>query len=59
VTSPDDLILLEGGVRTVVHRRGGAVIRDAGPWTPAVHSLLRHLEAVGFAGAPRLVGSGM
>ena len=27
--------------------------------TPAVHSLLRHLAAVGFAGAPRLVGSGM
>ena len=34
------------------------VIRDAGPWTPAVHALLRHLEDVGFAGAPRLAGSG-
>jgi Phosphotransferase enzyme family len=59
VTSPDELILLEGGGRTVVHRRGDVVIRDAGPWTPAVHSLLRHLETAGFAGAPRLVGSGV
>ncbi|MFI5067452.1 MAG: phosphotransferase [Streptosporangiales bacterium] len=35
------------------------VIRDAGPWTPAVHALLRHLEDAGFAAAPRLVGSGL
>ena len=59
MTSPDDLILLEGGGRNVVHRRGNTVIRDAGPWTPAVHALLRHLEDVGFAAAPRLVGSGL
>jgi hypothetical protein len=59
VTSPDDLILLEGGGRNVVHRRGDVVIRAAGPWTPAVHALLRHLEDVGFTGAPRLVGSGL
>jgi hypothetical protein len=43
----------------VVHRRGNVVIRDAGPWTPAVHALLRHLEDTGFAAAPRLVGSGL
>jgi len=42
----------------VVRRRGNVVIRDAGAWTPAVHALLRHLEDVGFAAAPRLVGSG-
>jgi hypothetical protein len=59
VTSPDDLIPLEGGGRTVVHRRGDVVIRDTGPWTPAVHALLRHLESVGFGGAPRLAGSGL
>jgi hypothetical protein len=35
------------------------VIRDAGPWTPTVHALLRHLEDPGFAGAPCLVGSGL
>jgi hypothetical protein len=43
----------------VVYRRGDVVIRDAGPWTPAVHALLRHLEDAGFAAAPRLVGSGL
>jgi hypothetical protein len=34
----------------------GAVHRAAGPWTPAVHALLRHFEAVGFGGAPRALG---
>ncbi len=56
---PEEPVLLEGGGRNVVHRRGNVVIRDAGPWTPAVHALLRHLENVGFTAAPRLVGSGM
>ena len=42
-----------------VFRKGNVVYRNTGPWTPAVHALLRHLEAVGFAGAPRLVGSGL
>ena len=30
--------------------------REAGPWTPAIHELLRHLEHAGFDGAPRVVG---
>jgi len=34
----------------------GTVRRSTGPWTPAVHALLRHLEQVGFAGAPRVRG---
>jgi hypothetical protein len=34
----------------------GRVHRVTGPWTPAVHKLLRHLERVGFDGAPRVVG---
>ena len=55
----DDLIFLEGGGRSVVRRRGDVVIRDTGPWTPAVHALLRHLEDAGFAAAPRLAGSGL
>ncbi len=42
-----------------VYRRGDVVIRDAGPWTPTIHTLLRHLESVGFAGAPRVIGSGL
>jgi Ser/Thr protein kinase RdoA (MazF antagonist) len=59
VTSPDDPIRLEGGGRSVVYRRGSVVIRDSGPWTPAVHALLRHLEETGFAAAPRLAGPGL
>jgi hypothetical protein len=34
----------------------GRVHRRTGPWTPAGHALLRHLEAVGFEGAPRVLG---
>jgi aminoglycoside phosphotransferase (APT) family kinase protein len=41
---------------TAAVRRGNTVRRPAGPWTPAVHSLLRHFEVVGFAGAPRALG---
>jgi Phosphotransferase enzyme family len=40
-----------------VLRVGAAVHRRAGPWTPAVHDLLRHLERVGFPGAPRALGT--
>jgi hypothetical protein len=54
----DGEVELTGGGRTSVHRRGDIVVRDSGPWTPAVHALLRHLEAVGFAAAPRLAGAG-
>jgi Ser/Thr protein kinase RdoA (MazF antagonist) len=43
---------------TAVHRAGNTVIRDADPWTPTVQALLRHLEDVGFEGAPRVIGSG-
>jgi len=48
----------DGNVSGAV-RVGGTVRRAAGPWTPAVHALLRHLEAVGFNGAPRVVGDGL
>jgi hypothetical protein len=47
-----------GGEPSRVFRRGGTVLRPAGPWTPTVHALLRHLEQAGFAGAPRVVGDG-
>jgi hypothetical protein len=36
----------------------GVVHKSAGPWTPSVRALLRHLEAQGFAGAPRVAGDG-
>lgn len=39
-------------------RRDDVVLREAGPWSATVLALLRHLEAAGFAGAPRVVGSG-
>ncbi|MGH3972196.1 MAG: hypothetical protein ACRDS9_02560 [Pseudonocardiaceae bacterium] len=32
------------------------VRRPTGPWTPAVHALLRHLEGHGFHGVPRVLG---
>lgn len=47
---------LRGGNTTVVVRAGDTVRRNAGPWTPAVHALLHHLEMAGFTGAPRALG---
>jgi hypothetical protein len=35
---------------------GDTVRRSTGPWTSAVHALLRHLERAGFDGAPRVLG---
>ncbi len=64
--APDDDEELEPEVLRVrtrfnplaVYRVGQVVHKEARPWTATVHALLRHLEAVGFAGAPRLVGPG-
>jgi hypothetical protein len=47
---------LPGGNLSGVVRRGALVERATGPWSPAVHALLRHLAARGFAGAPRVHG---
>lgn len=47
---------LEGGAIAEVVRVGDTVRRSTGPWTPEVHALLRHLEAVGCDLAPRLLG---
>lgn len=47
---------LRGGNTTAVVRVGDTVRRPVGPWTPAVHHLLRHLTEVGFAGSPRVLG---
>lgn len=39
---------------STVQRRGDEVIRPAGPWTPAVHRLLRQLaDVAGLDGVPR------
>ncbi len=47
---------LAGGTMATVARRGDLVRRSTGSWTPAVHALLTHLEAVGFDRAPRVRG---
>jgi aminoglycoside phosphotransferase (APT) family kinase protein len=53
----DEEIPLLGGCRTAgVVRVGDTVRRPTGPRSPFVHDLLRHLEAVDFAAAPRLLG---
>jgi len=50
--------LLTGGRMTAgIVRRGDRLLRPMGPWSPAVHEFLRHLEAAGFDGAPRLLGT--
>jgi hypothetical protein len=47
---------LPGGNIGRVVRVGATVRRTVGPWTPAVHELLLHLERVGFPFAPRVLG---
>ena len=47
---------LPGGRSFGAVRVGDEVRRPAQPWTVAVHSALRHLEDVGFDGAPRARG---
>ena len=44
------------GTFSTLSKVGNTVRRSTGPWTPAVHALLRHLERVGFNGAPRVLG---
>jgi hypothetical protein len=58
MTKEDEPTPLAGGGRTAVSRYGKVVIRETGPWARSVHSLLLHLQEVGFAGAPRVVGDG-
>ncbi len=44
------------GTFSTLTKVGNTVRRSTGPWTPAVHALLRHLERAGFDGAPRVLG---
>ena len=46
-----------GRMTSGILRRGDRLLRPMGPWSPAVHEYLRHLEAAGFAGAPRVLGT--
>jgi hypothetical protein len=47
---------LVGGSRPGVVRIADTVRRPAGPWTPCVHRLLRHLLAAGFEHVPQPLG---
>ncbi len=55
-TTPDEPQPLTGGNTSVVVRLGDTVRRSAGPWTPAVHALLRHLRSVGMLDVPEVLG---
>jgi hypothetical protein len=44
----DEPLLGSNGQPTATIRHGNTILRPAGPWTPTVHSLLRHLEQVGL-----------
>ena len=57
-SSFEPLTAAEGGPSHVI-RSGETVKRPAEPWTGTIHALLRHLEDVGFAGSPRVVGDGI
>lgn len=52
----EEELLVGGNLSGGVVRVGDTVRRPVGPWTPAVHALLRHLERAGFDGAPRVIG---
>ena len=41
-----------------VVRVGDTVVRPTAPCWPATHALLRHLDSVGFDGAPRVLSAG-
>ena len=43
---------------TNVFRQGDILIKETGPWAASVHSLLQHLESVGFNAAPKVVETG-
>ena len=45
-----------GRMTSGIVRRGDRLLRPMGPWSPAVQEYLRHLEAAGFEGAPRVLG---
>ncbi len=47
---------LGGGNVTPVSRSGTIVYRQAEPWTPTVHELLRHLRSAGFDRVPAPFG---
>jgi hypothetical protein len=51
-----DVPLPSGRMTSGIVRREDRVLRPAGPWSPAVHEYLLHLESAGFGGSPRVLG---
>ena len=56
IIDPDVEVPLAGGNVGGAVRVGDTVRRPTGPWTPAVHALLAHLEDVGLEAVPRVIG---
>lgn len=52
MTDGDDLF----GGATGARRSGQEVLRPAGPWTPAVHAVMRHVAATGVPETPEVLG---
>ena len=52
----DEVVLPGGNTHARIVRIGETVRRPTSEWSPSVHQLLLHLEAVGFDGAPRFLG---
>jgi hypothetical protein len=48
----------DDAVASEAHQRDRIVLRESRPWSRSVIALLKHLEQVGFEGAPRAVGDG-
>src|SRR5262247_424766 len=53
----EEVPLPSGRMTSGIVRRGDRLLRPMGPWSPAVHEYLRHLEAAGFDGSPRVLGT--
>ena len=51
-----DSVYMDGGRPGQIRRAGGLVHRPAGPWSPSVQALLRHLRTQGFSAAPQPFG---
>ncbi|GAB3908216.1 hypothetical protein GCM10029964_107630 [Kibdelosporangium lantanae] len=51
-----EIPLTGGNMNTGVVRIGQTVRRPTGPWTPAVHAVLNHLNNTGYPHAPQLLG---
>jgi Phosphotransferase enzyme family len=52
-----DVPLAGGRMTSEIVRRGDQLLRPMGPWSPAVHEYLQYLEAAGFEGSPRVLGT--